>query len=127
VQQRAADRSASYASFAAIWFFIGGIFNVMSGFVALLRKSYFDEGGLIYENLQVWGWGWIVLGALGILVAVLLTRGSQAGRVLGILLAVLGLSVWFLNIAAVPLWAIVNIVVYGLIIYGLTLYGYVFD
>ena len=127
MQQRAADRSASYASFAAIWFFIGGAFNVMSGVVALLRKDYFDEGGLIYENLQVWGWGWVVLGALGILAAWLIVRGGQAGRALGILLAVVGLSVWFLNIAAVPLWAIVNMVVYGLIIYGLTLYGYVFD
>lgn len=124
---RRAEKSASYASFAAIWFFVGGVFNVMAGVVALLKKSYFEEGELIYRNLQVWGWGWIALGALGVLVAWLLVRGSEAGRALGILLAVLGLSVWFLNIAAIPLWAIVNMVVYGLIIYGLTVYGEVFD
>lgn len=124
---RASEKSASYASFAAIWFFIGGVFNVMSGIVALLKKGYFDEGGLIYENLQAWGWSWIVLGALGIVAAWLIVRGSQAGRALGVLLAVLGLSVWFLNIAAIPLWAIINMVVYGLIIYGLTVYGEAFD
>jgi hypothetical protein len=124
---RRADKSASYASFAAIWFFVGGVFNVMAGLAALLKKSYFDEGELIYENLQAWGWGWIALGALGILAAWLVARGSQAGRALGVLLSVLGLSVWFLNVAAIPLWAIVNMVVYGLIIYGLTAYGEAFD
>lgn len=124
---RPAEKSASYASFAAIWFFIGGIFNVMSGVVALLRKSSFDEGGLIYENLQAWGWAWIVLGVLGVLAAWLIAQGSQSGRVLGILLAVLGLSVWFLNISAAPLWAIANLVVYGLIVFGLTVYGQTFD
>jgi hypothetical protein len=124
---RPAEKSASYASFAAIWFFIGGIFNVMAGVVALLKKGYFDEGGLVYENLQAWGWAWIVLGALGVLAAWLIAQGGQAGRFLGILLAVIGLSVWFLNISAAPLWAVVNLVVYGLIVYGLTVYGQAFD
>ena len=117
------QRGAGWPLFAGTFFFITGIFGVISGLSALFRKEYFDEGGLIYENLRAWGWTWLILGAVVLIVGWLIISGSPAGRTAGIVIAGLGMVIWFASIGAYPWWAIVNLVVYGLIIYGLTAYS----
>lgn len=116
-------RGAGWALFAGVFFFITGVFDIISGISALARKEYFDEAGLIYENLQAWGWTWLILGAVVLIVGWLIISGSAGGRIAGIFIAALGMVVWFASIGAYPWWAIINIVIYGLIIYGLTAYS----
>ena len=125
--EHARSKGANYAMFAGIWFFIVGGFNIISGIGALARKEYFADASYLYENLQAWGWIWIIVGAVGMLVGWLVLSGSRAGRLGGIVMASVGMIVWFFSLGIYPFWAIVNLVVYGLIIYGLTVYGDVFE
>ena len=128
MDQRGVQRkSANYAMFAGIWFFISGGFNVISGIAALARKEYFANGDYLYNNLQAWGWAWLIIGVIGLLVGWLILSGSRAGRFAGIVMASIGMLVWFFSLGIQPFWAMVNLVVYGLIIYGLTVYGDVFE
>jgi len=125
--REAQRKGANYAMFAGIWFFIVGGFDIISGIAALARKEYFHNGTYLYNNLQAWGWIWIIIGAVGMLVGWLILSGSRAGRFGGIVMASIGMLVWFFALGISPFWAIVNLVVYGLIIYGLTVYGDVFE
>jgi hypothetical protein len=128
MDQRGVQRkSANYAMFAGIWFFISGGFNVISGLAALTKKEYFANGDYLYNNLQAWGWAWLIIGVVGLLVGWLILSGSRAGRLAGIVMASIGMIVWFFSLGIQPFWAMVNLVVYGLIIYGLTVYGDVFE
>ncbi len=127
MDERARRKGANYAQFAGIWFFVVGGFNVISGIAALVRKEYFAHGTQLYSNLQAWGWIWIVVGVLGLLVGWQILSARNWARFAGIILAMIGMLVWFFSLGLYPFWAIVNLVVYGLIVYGLTLYGDVFE
>jgi hypothetical protein len=109
-----------WADLAAVLFVIGGIHNGIAGLSAIFKKEYFSESGLLYENLQVWGWVWLILGLLQLIAASLLVGRASSGRILGIVLASMSAIVWFASIGAYPLWAIVVLVLDVLVIYGLT-------
>ena len=73
--------------FAGAMFGIAGAFNSIQGLSAVLKKEYFAGGTLVYDNLQFWGWTWLVIGVLQVIAALMLLTGQ--GRVLGIILAAL--------------------------------------
>ena len=127
MDEHARSKGANYAMFAGIWFFIAGGFNVISGIAALAQKEYFKDGTYLYDNLQAWGWAWIIIGVVGLLVGWQILSGRSWARFAGIVLAAIGMLVWFFSLGISPFWAMVNLVVYGLIIYGLTVYGDVFE
>jgi len=114
-----ADRKGmGWYDFAGALFALAGIWNAVSGLGAIFKKEYFSEEALIYENLQLWGWIWLVLGLVQLGAAAALIGGG--GRVLGIVLAAISATVSFASIGAYPLWAILVIALDVLIIYGLT-------
>jgi|SRR5512141_1666355 hypothetical protein len=104
--------------FAGTLFALAGIWNSIGGLSAVFKKEYFSEGGLIYENLQVWGWIWLVLGLVQLGAAAALIGGG--GRTIGIVLAGISATISFASIGAYPLWAILVIALDVLIIFGLT-------
>jgi hypothetical protein len=114
------EQFSGWWAFAGIMIVIAGGFNLIDGIAALAQKEYFSEQGLLYTNLQFWGWILLVIGAIQVLTAVLIFRRSTAGAVLGIIIAVLSAFAAFFAIGAYPAWAILVLVVDGLIIYGLT-------
>jgi hypothetical protein len=70
---------------------VAGGFDLIDGIASLARKSYFSESSLLYENLTLWGWIAIVIGAIQPLA-----------------------------IGAYPWWAAIILVTDALIIFGLT-------
>ena len=104
--------------FAGAMFGIAGAFNSIQGLSAVLKKEYFAGGTLVYDNLQFWGWTWLVIGVLQVIAALMLLTGQ--GRVLGIILAALSAVISFTSIGAYPLWSILVIALDILIIHGLT-------
>lgn len=109
-----------WGDLAAVLFVIGGIQNGIAGLSAIFKKEYFSEGSLLYEDLQVWGWVWLILGFAQLVAASLLLGRSNTGRIMGIVLASISAVVWFASIGAYPLWALVILVLDVLVIYGLT-------
>ena len=65
-------KGGGWADLAAVLFVIGGIHNGIAGLSAIFKKEYFSESGLLDENLQTWGWVWLILGFLQLVAASLL-------------------------------------------------------
>jgi hypothetical protein len=116
-------RLPGIVSFTAVLFTLTGFFHAIQGLGALIKKEYFDESTLLYSDLQVTGWVWVVLGILQISAAYMIVGRASGGRILGIVLASLSAVVTFFTLGAYPVWSIVVIAVDLLIIYGLTVHG----
>jgi hypothetical protein len=115
------EQKGGWYDFAGAMFGIAGSFNAIQGLSAVVKKEYFAGGTLVYDNLQLWGWAWLIIGVLQVIAALMLLAGR--GRVLGIILAVLSAVVSFTSIGAYPLWSILVIAIDVLIIHGLTVHG----
>ena len=116
-----------WAVFAGVLFMVAGLWNVMAGWAALVRKEYFSEASLLFHNLQVVGWVWLGIGVIQVLASYLIIARRPSGRVLGIALAALSMLAWFFTIGAYPMWAMMIVAIDALIIYGLAAHGEVFE
>ncbi|MGV9302528.1 DUF7144 family membrane protein [Nonomuraea sp. NPDC004354] len=98
-----------------------GVFNVIEGFIALVKESYFlaPDGRLLVLDYNTWGWIWLVIGALQIATGAGLLMGQGWARWAGIFMAALAMLGQFLFIAAFPIWSLIGIGVCIMIIYGL--------
>lgn len=117
---RAAVGGTGWSMFAGAFLAIAGFFNCIDGLVALLQKEYFNQAGLVYENLQVWGWAYLVIGLVQLVTGWLVVSRSDVGRWVGIMIATISMMVSFFALGAYPWWAILTIVVDGLVVWGLT-------
>lgn len=116
------SRGRGWYDFAGAMFGIAGFFNGIQGLSAIYKKEIFSEQALVYQNLQFWGWVWVILGVVQIGAAISLFSGS--GRVLGIVLAALSAVVAFTSLGAHQTWGVILIAVDILIIYGLTTHAH---
>ena len=114
--ERRGDRG--WYDFAGAMFGIAGAFNAIQGLSAIMKKEYFAGGSAVYDNLQFWGWAWLIIGVVQIGAAIMLFSGQ--GRMLGIVLAALSAVVSFTSLGAYPVWGIIVIAMDVLIIHGLT-------
>ena len=111
--------SGWWAFAGSVMLIVGG-FNLIEGIAALAQKEYFNESGLLYDNLRFWGWLMLIVGIVQVLTSFLIFARSQAGAVIGIFLAAVSAFFSFLAIGAYPWWAVTILVADGLVIYGLT-------
>ncbi len=113
--------------FAAVMFGIAGLVNAISGVGALVNKEYFNEAGLIYQNLQLFGWLWVLVGLIQLVICFLLFARHESGRVLGVIFAIVSVVVWFFSIGAYPWWSLTIMAIDFVILYGLCVHGDEFD
>jgi len=115
-----APKGKGWDEFAGIFFIAAGLFNLIAGLVMLERKSHFDSAGLLYSKLNVVGTIAIIAAVVQIIAAILILRRNNGGRITGIVLAVIGMTGWFMLIFVAPLWSLLFVGVYGLLLYGFT-------
>jgi hypothetical protein len=113
-------RGEGWVVFAMVFLGLAGILNVIYGIAALSNKDYFHESGLLWSNLNTWGWVTIILGAIQIIVACMLYVRSAFGLVLGVFLAALSFIANFLAIGAYPVWSVIAMVLDGFVIWALS-------
>lgn len=113
-------RGAGWVVFASVYLGLAGILNVIYGIATLENKQYFHESGLLWSNLDTWGWVAIIVGALQLAIAGFLWARNAFGLVLGIFVAMLGFIANFLSIGAYPVWSVIAMVLDGFVIWALS-------
>jgi hypothetical protein len=113
-----------WVDFAAIMLGIAGVWNVLSGILAIGDSRVYVGGEtFVFSDLNTWGWIILILGVLQLLAAYALVNGSQWARWFGITVAGLNAIGQLYFVPAFPLWSIAIFAVDILIIYGLAVYG----
>lgn len=111
---------SGWSMFAGVWLAVAGLFNAIDGLVALLNKEYFNAAGLVYDNLQVWGWAFLIIGIIQGLAGWLVIGRNAAGRWLGLVIAVISMMVAFFAIGGYSWWSLLIVAADAAVIWGLT-------
>jgi hypothetical protein len=115
--------SSGWATFVAVYLSIAGVLNIIWGIAALSSKSYFISGGLLWSELNTWGWVAIIVGAIQVIGAMLVAARRAGGAVIAGFLAFFGIMLNFLSIGAYPVWSTILLVIDALIIWGVTVHA----
>ena len=112
--------------FAATLMAMLGVFHVIAGLVALFEEDYYlvSENGLVVSaDFTAWGWTHLLIGALLLLAAFSLVKGSTWARVVTVGVASLSAIVNLAFLSAQPLWSVIMITLDVLVIYAVTAHG----
>jgi hypothetical protein len=100
---------SGWVTLSAVLITVVGAYNVLWGIGALNKKSLFRESSLLYSNLTLWGWFFLIVGVGQVVTAVLLFQRRLVGAWMAAVGA--GASAFFaaFTIVATPAWAVVII------------------
>jgi hypothetical protein len=112
--------------FGGVMLMLSGGFQVMQGFVAILRDEFFyvtRSGLLITMDYTAWGWTHLILGLIAVGTGIGVLAGQMWARVVGIIIAVVSALVNLAFLSAYPIWSTIIIATDVLVIYALTMHG----
>jgi hypothetical protein len=118
---------SGWVAFAGSYLLITGVLNLIWGITALSKKDYFVQGGLVWSNLDTWGWIAVIVAAVQIIAGGLLFARKIGGVLMAIVLAMAGIFVNFLSIGAYPVWSCIAIVCSALVLWAVTVHGEAFE
>ena len=119
-------RGAGWLAFAGTMLVVSGVFKI---FDALWAFKYDDEVSeevqtVLFENdLQSWGWVWLVVGVVLVLAGIAVVSGAEWARWLGIVTAAVAAIAFLPWIYYQPLWTILSVTLAVMVIYALATYG----
>ena len=123
-------RRSGWVTFAGIVGLVVGGYNALSGIAALTDDNTITAQAkdvLFGIGLSAWGWLWLIVGLLQLFAGVLILRGNEWGRWLGISLAGLSALITVFVIFVFPLWSIAVLTLDCLVLYGLITQSEAFD
>jgi hypothetical protein len=115
-------KRSGWITFAGALALLAGAYNALSGIAAIADDETVSAVAtqVLYGiDLTVWGWFWLLVGALQIFTGVMILRRSEWGLALGVSLAGISAFMTVFVIFAAPLWAITVLTLNMLVIYGL--------
>jgi hypothetical protein len=125
-RMRARQRNAGWVRFAAVMLVMIGVFQIVTGLSALLRRETFlvpKDRLILNVDYAAWGWLYIALGVVALAAAAGVSRRRPWAGVAGICLAVLSAvsNLGFLPVRPFTAAAVITLNV--LVIYGITVHG----
>ena len=118
-----AKKGSGWIGFAGVILIIAGAFDIVSGLWALDHKNTVVNGLLYEDNLETWGWIYLVVGIVILAAGFGVFQRAQWARWVGILAAMIGIILEFFWMFATPGRSLVYIVIASMVIYALTVYG----
>ena len=109
--------------FAGTFLALVGMFNVIWSIAAFTSDSHFRRADLLFGNLDLWAWIYLIIGLMQVATAFGIFAGKGMAQVIAILLAMVNATVQLLSVGAYPIWSITVFALDCLVIYGLTVYG----
>jgi hypothetical protein len=114
------NRGTGWLAYSAVVLFIGGVFALIDGLVAVYKSTFFTQNAVyVFSDLNTWGWIIFGLGVAGVVSGLAVISGREWARWLGVLAASLGAVGQLLFAQAFPLWSLMITGVYVLALYGL--------
>ncbi len=117
-----AATGSGWVTFGGYLFFVVGIFHVIDGISALSKAHVFGDYGL-FANIRFWGVVLLIIGGLGIFAGYAILNRQEAGRVIGIVLAGIGILAQLMFLSAYPLWGLIMVAMWIMILYALIVHG----
>jgi hypothetical protein len=120
---------SGWLAFAGTLFILLGAFHVVEGLVAIFKDEVFvvQEGQLVVTDYTAWGWFFLILGVVQVLVGFGILAGRGWARAVGIALAMLAAVVQIAYLVAFPIWALITIGLCVVVIYALLVKGTTYD
>jgi hypothetical protein len=112
---------SGWVTFAAVMAAVVGVYNILSGIAAIAEDELTEEFAEVLYGVDIsaWGWFWLILGIVQLVVAYLIYVRSSAGLYLGLVWAFLNATLTVFIIFSYPLWALAILAIDVLIIYAL--------
>jgi hypothetical protein len=124
VGPRTSQAGLNWLRYASVMLALVGAFNVIDGIVALSRSKFYVAGATyVFSDLRTWGWIMLALGAVEVLAAVNILRGSEWSRWFGVGAAGLNAVGQLMFVDAYPFWSLSAFAMDVLVVYGLAMYG----
>ena len=112
---------------AAVILIVAGALAILGGLVVINRSGRLDLPGIRDEQVAgVVAFIAFVLGGLDVLAGWLILRLRPGGRVLGIVISVLGLLSGLAQLGRTGASGLLTLLLYGFVLYALIAYGFVF-
>jgi hypothetical protein len=117
--------AAGFILFAAVMMIMGGIFQALSGLVAIFENEFYvaTRDYLFQFDATTWGWIHLILGIVVGLAGAGLLAGRTWARVVAIMLLVLSAIANFLFIPYYPFWSLLIIALDVFVIWALAAHG----
>jgi uncharacterized membrane protein HdeD (DUF308 family) len=114
-----------WIAFAGIVLAIAGFLNFVWGIAAIDDSSFFTHDGryILFDDLNTWGWFFVVVGVLQMAAAVSIWNRGTYGQILGIFSASVNILILLFTVNAYPFAAFMVFIIDVLVIYALTAYG----
>jgi hypothetical protein len=115
-----------FVVFAGIMLLMLGGFQIIEGFVAIVRDEYYvvtRNGLLLTLDYTTWGWTHLIIGLIAVAAGIGVLAGQMWARVLGIIIAVISALANIAFLAAYPIWSTIIIATDVLVIYALAVHG----
>ncbi|QXJ22290.1 hypothetical protein AGRA3207_003271 [Actinomadura graeca] len=115
-------RTSGWLAFAGTLALVVGAFNVIDGLVGLFDDDYYLVGDnqILVFDYDTWGWIWLAVGIVQIVVGAGILAGQMWARVVGVVLAVAAAIGHLAFLQAFPMWSVLTIALCVLLIYALT-------
>lgn len=115
-----------WIAFASAMLFLGGIFNIFAGFVALLNSTVFYRAAtdtVYMMSYTQWGWTHIIVGILALIASGSLASGKMFGRMVAVLIAVVSIVANMAFVPIYPIWSLLVIFLDVMVIFAVTVHG----
>ena len=118
-------RGGGWLLFAGVMLLLAGIVNVIWGIAAIDDSTFFTDEGrfVLFDDLNTWGWFFLIVGILQLAAAVSIWNGSAFGAAFGVVSAGLNAIILLFTVNAFPFAAFMLFLLDILVIYGLVAYG----
>jgi hypothetical protein len=115
-----------FVVFGGVLMLMVGGFQVMQGFVAILRDEYYHvtrNGLLITMDYTAWGWTHLIIGLIAVAAGIGVLAGQMWARITGVLIAAISALANLAFLSAYPIWSTIIIATDVLVIYALVVHG----
>ena len=119
------QRGDGWVLFAGIMLMVVGFLNLVYGIAAIDDSAFFtgDERYVIFDDLNTWGWFYLIVGVLQLIAAFSIWNRNPFGRVIGIATAAANAMIVLFTVNAYPFAAFMIFLIDVMVIYGLAVYG----